>query len=118
MPPKKAADAGAEKKGAVRFGRNKNNLKFGMVGLPNVGKSSLFNLFTEQAVAAENYPFCTIDPSESRCAVPDQRFDWLCDLWKSPSQIPAYLQMVDIAGLVRGEFFLIFFEFWWIFFEF
>jgi 50S ribosomal subunit-associated GTPase HflX len=49
-----------------RFGRVKANLKMGVLGLPNVGKSSLFNLMTEQSVAAENYPFCTIDPNESR----------------------------------------------------
>ncbi len=74
----------------------------GVLGLPNVGKSSMFNLLTEQSVAAENYPFCTIDPNESRCAVPDLRFDWLCDLWQSPSRIPAYLHVTDIAGLIRG----------------
>lgn len=74
----------------------------GILGLPNVGKSSLFNLLTEQAVAAENYPFCTIDPNESRCAVPDQRFDWLCELWQPASKIPAYLHITDIAGLIRG----------------
>jgi obg-like ATPase 1 len=66
------------------------------------GKSSLFNLLTEQAVAAENYPFCTIDPNESRCPVPDQRFEWLCDLWKPASKIPAYLMITDIAGIIRG----------------
>jgi len=74
----------------------------GVLGLPNVGKSSLFNLLTEQAVAAENYPFCTIDPNESRCAVPDLRYDWLCDVWQSPSRIPAYLHITDIAGLIKG----------------
>jgi len=94
------------KKGAApeapRFGRVKSNLKMGILGLPNVGKSSLFNLLTEQSAAAENYPFCTIDPNESRCPVPDLRFDWLCDLWQSPSRIPAYLMITDIAGLIRG----------------
>lgn len=100
MPPKKAEEAGT--KGAARFGRVRNNLKMGIVGLPNVGKSSLFNLLTEQNIAAENYPFCTIDPNESRCAVPDERYDWLCDLWKPPSMYPAYLHITDIAGLVRG----------------
>jgi obg-like ATPase 1 len=59
-------------------------------------------LLTEQAVAAENYPFCTIEPNESRCAVPDQRFEWLCDVWQSPSRIPAYLHITDIAGLIKG----------------
>lgn len=74
----------------------------GVLGLPNVGKSSLFNLLTEQSVAAENYPFCTIDPNESRCPVPDLRYDWLCELWQPASRIPAYLQITDIAGLIKG----------------
>lgn len=74
----------------------------GVLGLPNVGKSSLFNLLTEQAVAAENYPFCTIDPNESRCAVPDQRYDWLCETWQPSSKIPAHLMITDIAGLIKG----------------
>jgi obg-like ATPase 1 len=74
----------------------------GILGLPNVGKSSLFNLMTEQSVAAENYPFCTIDPNESRCPVPDQRYEWLCELWQPASKIPAYLNITDIAGLIRG----------------
>mmetsp|Transcript_1802 Transcript_1802/g.2841 ORF Transcript_1802/g.2841 Transcript_1802/m.2841 type:complete len:403 (-) Transcript_1802:74-1282(-) len=86
----------------VRFGRVKSNLKMGILGLPNVGKSSLFNLLTEQSAQAENYPFCTIDPNESRCPVPDQRFKWLCDLWQPASIIPAYLHVTDIAGLIRG----------------
>jgi obg-like ATPase 1 len=58
----------------VAFGRVRKNLKMGCVGLPNVGKSSLFNLLTEQSAAAENYPFCTIEPNEARCAVPDARY--------------------------------------------
>lgn len=94
--------AGAEERVAPRFGRVRSNLKMGILGLPNVGKSSFFNLLTEQSVAAENYPFCTIEPNESRCAVPDARFNWLCDLWQSPSRIPAHLHVTDIAGLIRG----------------
>lgn len=74
----------------------------GILGLPNVGKSSLFNLMTEQSVAAENYPFCTIDPNESRCPVPDLRYEWLCELWNPPSKYPAYLHITDIAGLIKG----------------
>mmetsp|Transcript_26782 Transcript_26782/g.29206 ORF Transcript_26782/g.29206 Transcript_26782/m.29206 type:complete len:408 (+) Transcript_26782:54-1277(+) len=85
-----------------RFGRVRSNLKMGILGLPNVGKSSLFNLLTEQSVAAENYPFCTIEPNESRCPVPDLRFDWLCELWQPASRIPAYLHITDIAGLIKG----------------
>lgn len=99
MPPKKVEE---ESKGAARFGRVRNSLRMGIVGLPNVGKSSLFNLLTEQNIAAENYPFTTIDPNESRCPVPDERYDWLCNMWQPPSQYPAYLQVTDIAGLVRG----------------
>ena len=74
----------------------------GLVGLPNVGKSSLFNLLTETGVAAENYPFCTIEPTEARCPVPDKRYDWLCELWKPASMIPAFLMVTDIAGLIKG----------------
>jgi obg-like ATPase 1 len=99
MPPKKVKEFAPN---VVRFGRVRNTLKMGLVGLPNVGKSSLFNLLTEQSAAAENYPFCTIEPNESRCAVPDERYDYLLDVWKSPSKIPAYLQVTDIAGLIKG----------------
>lgn len=99
MPPKKAA----EKAEVPRFGRVGNNLKMGIVGLPNVGKSSMFNLLSESAEAeAANYPFCTIDPNETRCAVPDKRYQSLCDIWKPPSKYPAYLHLVDIAGLIKG----------------
>ena len=101
MPPKKK-DEPAEALGAARFGRVRNNLKMGVVGLPNVGKSSLFNLLTDQSIAAENFPFCTIEPNEARCAVPDERYDYLCRTWTPPSEYPAYLHVTDIAGLVRG----------------
>ncbi|KAE9368639.1 hypothetical protein N431DRAFT_470329 [Stipitochalara longipes BDJ] len=100
MPPKKGVEE--TKNNVVAFGRVRKNLKMGCVGLPNVGKSSLFNLLTEQSAAAENYPFCTIEPNEARCAVPDVRYDFLCDLWKPPSMYPAYLQVTDIAGLIKG----------------
>jgi len=73
MPPKKASTE-EPKTNVVAFGRVRKNLKMGCVGLPNVGKSSLFNLLTEQSAAAENYPFCTIEPNEARCAVPDARY--------------------------------------------
>jgi obg-like ATPase 1 len=99
MPPK----TNAEGPSVPRFGRVGNNLKMGIVGLPNVGKSSLFNLLGESAdAAAENYPFCTIDPNTTRCAVPDKRYKTLCDIWKPPSQYPAFLHLVDIAGLIKG----------------
>ncbi|KAL1931201.1 hypothetical protein VTP01DRAFT_10338 [Rhizomucor pusillus] len=84
------------------LGRPSNNLKMGVVGLPNIGKSSLFNALTSSSVPAENYPFCTIDPSEARVHVPDSRFDWLCNVYKPKKQTPAHLTVLDIAGLVRG----------------
>ncbi|KAJ1724691.1 hypothetical protein LPJ53_001052 [Coemansia erecta] len=97
MPPKKQA---TEEK--LQLGRPGNNLKIGVVGLPNVGKSTFFNAITSSSVAAENYPFCTIDPSESRVAVPDERFDWLVSQYKPGSRVPAHLTVIDIAGLVKG----------------
>ena len=75
----------------------------GIVGLPNVGKSTLFNALTETAAAeAANYPFCTIEPNTGRVAVPDPRLDALAALAKSQNIIPTQLEFVDIAGLVRG----------------
>jgi obg-like ATPase 1 len=97
MPPKKQT---SEPK--LLLGRPGNNLKIGIVGLPNVGKSTFFNALTNSSVAAENYPFCTIDPEESRVAVPDERFDWLCESFKPASKVPAVLTITDIAGLVKG----------------
>ena len=89
------------------FGRIKNSLNMGIVGFPNVGKSSTFNLFSKVQVKAENYPFCTIDPNACKVAVPDPRFDKLCDIWKPKSIVPAFLTINDIAGLVpnahKGE---------------
>src|SRR3989338_4309521 len=74
----------------------------GIVGLPNVGKSTLFNALTRSEVPAENYPFCTIDPSVGIIAVPDERLDKLNDFSKSKKKIPAVGEFVDIAGLVQG----------------
>jgi len=84
------------------LGRVGTNLEIGIVGLPNVGKSSFFNVLTNSSVLAENYPFATIDPNAARVAVPDERFDWLVQHWKPASVVPAVLNVTDIAGLVKG----------------
>jgi len=99
MPPKKAP--APEKK--VLLGRPGNNLKIGIVGLPNVGKSSFFNVLSKTDLGkAANFPYATINPEEARIPVPDARFEWLADTFKSVSRVPAFLTCIDIAGLTSG----------------
>ncbi len=78
------------------------SLRAGILGLPNVGKSTLFNAITAQQVDAQNYPFCTIEPNVGTVAVPDARLKNLAKIVKTSTIVPAVLEIVDIAGLVRG----------------
>jgi len=78
------------------------SLKCGIVGLPNVGKSTLFNALTKAGIAAENYPFCTIEPNVGIVEVPDPRLDKLAEIVKPQRVLPATVEFVDIAGLVAG----------------
>ena len=77
-------------------------MKLGVVGLPNVGKSTLFNAITHAGAEAANYPFCTIEPNVGVVAVPDERLDKLAALYASKKVTPAVIEFVDIAGLVKG----------------
>ena len=77
-------------------------MKLGIVGLPNVGKSTLFNSLTKAGAESANYPFCTIDPNVGIVAVPDERLQVLTDLYQSEKTVPAVIEFVDIAGLVKG----------------
>lgn len=78
------------------------NLKLGIVGLPNVGKTTLFNALTHAGAAADNYPFCTVEPNVGVVDVPDSRLDLLFDRVRSRNRVPATVSFVDIAGLVKG----------------
>ncbi len=77
-------------------------MKLGIVGLPNVGKSTLFNSLTKAGAESANYPFCTIDPNIGIVAVPDERLKLLGDMYHSKKVTPAVIEFVDIAGLVKG----------------
>src|SRR3989344_8312522 len=79
-------------------------LSIGIVGLPNVGKSTLFKLITKNEVTIANYPFCTIDPNVGVVTVPDERLQKLTELSHSKKTIPAVVEFYDIAGLVRGAY--------------
>lgn len=97
MPPKKKV--AVEK---IILGRASNTLKMGLVGLPNVGKSTTFNVLSNLSVPAENYPFCTIEPTEAKVFVPDRRFERLCEIYNPRSKVAASISIFDIAGLVAG----------------
>ena len=77
-------------------------MKLGIVGLPNVGKSTLFNAITNADAESANYPFCTIDPNVGMVAVPDERLDKLAEMYHPKKKTPAVIEFVDIAGLVKG----------------
>ena len=77
-------------------------MKLGLIGLPNVGKSTLFNAITKAGAQSANYPFCTIEPNIGVVSVPDKRLDILTDMYTPEKTTPAYIEFVDIAGLVKG----------------
>jgi len=98
MPPKKKEEPAKK----VLLGRPKNTLEMGLVGLPNVGKSTTFNILSKLSVPAENYPFCTIEPANAKVHLSDKRYEKLCDMYKPKSKVPASISIWDIAGLVKG----------------
>jgi len=97
---KKEKEEGKNKN--LYLGRFLKSLKMGLVGLPNVGKSSLFNLLSELDIPAENYPFCTVDHHKARVRVPDQRYTDLVEAFSPKDLQDPYLTVWDIAGLIRG----------------
>lgn len=97
---KKGKKGGEEEKPIL--GRPGNRVKIGILGLPNVGKSLLFNLLSKQQVPSENFPFCTIDPAKAQVEIEDERLDWLEAFHQPKKKITACLMVWDIAGLVAG----------------
>ncbi|NCB71557.1 MAG: redox-regulated ATPase YchF, partial [Clostridia bacterium] len=77
-------------------------MKLGILGLPNVGKSTLFNAITQAGAESANYPFCTIEPNVGVVSVPDERLEQLAKIYDSKKIVPTYIEFYDIAGLVRG----------------
>lgn len=100
MPPKEAAAPTVPK--TVFLGRPGTSLKIGVVGMPNVGKSTFFSVLSKKSVVIENRPFATIEPNNADINVPDERFEKLCKIHKPASAVPAQVHIRDIAGLVRG----------------
>ncbi|KAF1335381.1 Dynein heavy chain, partial [Globisporangium splendens] len=98
MPPKKKEETPKR----VYLGRPGNNVKIGIVGVPNVGKSTFFNCLSKLNIPAENFPFCTIEPNEAVVPLPDQRFNWLVKQYNAISVVPPVIAITDIAGLVKG----------------
>ena len=80
------------------MGYGEYTLKLGIVGLPNVGKSTLFNSITNAGAECANYPFCTIEPNTGIVAVPDERLDKLAEYWETDKKTPAVVEFTDIAG--------------------
>ena len=99
MGPKKGKEEPPKK---VILGRASNTLKMGLVGMPNVGKSTTFNVLSSLNVPAENYPFCTIDPNTAKVPVPEPRSLKLYDMFNPKSKVLAQISITDIAGLVKG----------------
>ena len=94
-PPRAAVSGKTE-------GALENKMKLGVVGLPNVGKSTLFNAITNAGAQAENYPFCTIEPNTGVVMVPDNRLNVLAEMYHPKKVTPTTIEFVDIAGLVKG----------------
>eukprot|EP01041_Mallomonas_annulata_P007642 gene7642-15645_t len=80
------------------------HIKIGLIGLPNTGKSTLFNVISGKSVPCEDFPFCTIDPNIAVCPIKDEKFQWLCDMYKPLSSIQQYFTIIDTFGLVKRSY--------------